>query len=140
MVGSRLLIIVLFLTKTWFHSKKISVHRIRPLIQDVIGCENTDHIPMSDHSILSWTYFLTNTKTISVTNENEPGEDPRKFTVYNRNNIPSTFLADPETLSKINYKIEDLQASQNTPSNIDEVYSDFCDKMKQKIDALTDTK
>ena len=108
------------------------VHRIRPLMQDVIGCENINHIPMPNHSILSWTYLLTNTETISVTNENEPGEDPRKFTIYNRKNIPPTFLAHPETFSEINYKIEDLQASQNIQSNINEVYSDFCDKMKPK--------
>ena len=36
--------------------EKFRVHRIRPLTQDVIACENVDHILMPDHSILSWTY------------------------------------------------------------------------------------
>ena len=81
--------------------------------------------------------ILTNTETVSVTNENGSGIDARKFTVYNRKNIPSTFLADPETFfSENNYKIDDLQASQDIQSNIDEVYSGFCDKMKQEMDAL----
>ena len=37
-----------------------SVHRIMPLIQDVIGCENIDNILMPDLSILSCSYLFSN--------------------------------------------------------------------------------
>ena len=113
--------------------ENFSVHRVRPLIQDVLGFETLENIPIPDHSILSWTYCLPVGEILKRGNVNQTTEVPVNVIINNRKNIPPTFLSDPHVFQEIITKIDEIEASENSQSHIDTVYNGFCEKMKNEM-------
>ena len=52
-------------------------------------------------------------------------EPCKQFTIFDRKNILIAFLSDPDSFHGIHAKTEELEVSQNTKNEIDNVFTEF---------------
>lgn len=113
-----------------------SVNRVRTLIQQAIGIENTDCRTIPDHSFLTWKYVFANYVDSRSAGQNSEIVKEVIFTKYDRKNVPSCFLTDDRVVTQLNTAIDKLQSGHRNQTLIDAVYEDFCTIVKTEMDQL----
>ena len=111
-----------------------SVSLTSDLISACNNIANLAPISIPDHSLLSWNDVTNLTKidepVVQSTNKDSTDRGHVKFKL---NSIPGDFMSDPSVLEQINVLIDKLESNVIDVSNIDNVYKDWCDIVKNSL-------
>ena len=94
---------------------------------DALSVLTPSSIP--DHSLLSWNIVFN--EVVDVTfDENVKSGSFDKFDVRN---VTDTLLSDPNALFQVNNVINKLEQSHRTQTDMDSMYEDWCNVIKQHM-------
>lgn len=112
--------------------KDFCIVRVSDLINSIDYVNTTMPASIPDHSLLMWnTNYETN---VNISKSNTISIDASSsFDKFELRNIPNDFLNSHDTTEQINTVIEKLESGINTQTDIDNIYLDWCNIVKDNM-------
>ncbi|XP_053403285.1 uncharacterized protein LOC128558364 [Mercenaria mercenaria] len=109
---------------------EISMLRVMDVINNINNVPALANTSLPDHSILSWklTCNISN-----ACNYDKCNVQPVSFDKFDVTDVPNTFLSDQESILNVNRVIEKLERSQQTQCDVDAIFSNWCEIVKNNM-------